>query len=164
MKEEYRDVKGYEDIYQVSSLGNIKSLKRRGRTSDKILKQTLAANGVMVVCLVDYNRKTKTQPVNRIVFKAFNEDFVDNRKTVLVNLDGDASNNRIDNLNSISKRESLSFSKNSSSKFVGVSYHKLNKRWLASIYLNDKVNYLGYFTDELEAHEAYINALNNKDK
>lgn len=29
MKEEYRDIEGYEGLYQVSNLGNVKSLEIR---------------------------------------------------------------------------------------------------------------------------------------
>ena len=36
--EEWRDVAGYEGRYQVSSMGRVKSLERKGRKSERILK------------------------------------------------------------------------------------------------------------------------------
>jgi hypothetical protein len=44
--------------------------------------------------------------------------------------------------------------KNTSSKYKGVTYRRLNK-WEASIYLSKKYKYIGMFSTEIEAAKAY---------
>ena len=51
--------------------------------------------------------------------------------------------------------------KNKSSQFPGVSWKKKNKKWQAYITINGINKYLGYFTDECEAFEAYKQAIND---
>ena len=46
-----------------------------------------------------------------------------------------------------------------SSKYPGVRWDKGNKRWRGQIRIDGKAKHLGYFTDELEAAEAYQIAL-----
>lgn len=49
--------------------------------------------------------------------------------------------------------------KDSSSKFVGVSYSKVKKKWIAQIGINYKTKVLGAFDEELHAAAAYQDAL-----
>ena len=51
MKEEYKDIEGYEGLYQVSNLGNIKSLGNDKARKDKILKPAKHSKGYLIVCL-----------------------------------------------------------------------------------------------------------------
>jgi len=44
---------------------------------------------------------------------------------------------------------------NSSSRFKGVSWHKLAKKWSAQIFVNKKLRFLGYFDVEIFAALAY---------
>ena len=41
------------------------------------------------------------------------------------------------------------------SKYVGVNWHKKNKKWMAQIQINGKCKHLGYFHDEKEAACKY---------
>lgn len=52
-------------------------------------------------------------------------------------------------------RHSLKTSKNTSSKFKGVTFYKRNKRWAAKVHVNGKPKFLGLFRDEVEAGKAY---------
>jgi len=47
------------------------------------------------------------------------------------------------------------------SKFIGVCWHKQDKKWRASIQIEGKIKHLGSFFYEEEAAKAYQNALNN---
>ena len=47
--------------------------------------------------------------------------------------------------------QNKSSAKNSTSKYVGVSYHKQNKKWLARIKVSKKITHLGYFFTEEKA-------------
>ena len=48
-----------------------------------------------------------------------------------------------------------------SSKYTGVSWSKLDKKWRSFIRVNGQVKSLGSFNCELLASEAYKKALNN---
>jgi hypothetical protein len=52
-------------------------------------------------------------------------------------------------------------STNKSSKYIGVSWYKKYYKWSSQIYISGKLKNLGYFTLEIDAHNAYQNALNN---
>lgn len=80
MLEEWRDIRGYENIYRVSDRGKVKRLGRRGQPSEKrklgryimakLLRQTKTDNGRFNVGLWrDSKRKTFT--VSRLVAVAF---------------------------------------------------------------------------------------------
>lgn len=59
------DVPGYENIYKISSYGNIKSVR-----ANKIMKQSLHINGYYKIDL-NMNRKRKTFKTHQLVAIAF---------------------------------------------------------------------------------------------
>lgn len=74
-KEEWRDIAGYEGLYQVSNLGNVKSLgngKARNPNwcKEHILKNQLTRYGYLKVPL-SKNGKVKNYLVHRLVGKVF---------------------------------------------------------------------------------------------
>lgn len=90
----WKDVPGYERLYQVSSLGNVRSLPRN-TTNGRNLKPSDGGAGYYTVSLCK-GGKVKKVTVHSIVAKAFisnpnNYDFVDH-------IDEDRKNNRIENL------------------------------------------------------------------
>jgi hypothetical protein len=101
--EEWRDVVGYEGLYQVSNLGNVKSLKRVVKHSsgcpkiinEKFLKPSSAKYGHKNVVL-SLNGIKKHQLVHRLVAKAFIEN--PNNYPCVNHKDENAKNNCIDNL------------------------------------------------------------------
>jgi hypothetical protein len=81
-------------------------------------------------------------------------------------INGNKSDNRIENLRYCSKRENVSFNNRKdynkkTSKYTGVSYYKRTNSWRASIEINKKDFYLGNFKTEYDAHLAYQNKLKN---
>lgn len=67
------------------------------------------------------------------------------------------TDNRLCNLKASSKsKNSLNTKKNK-----GCSYNKEHKRWRAYLTVNKKVNFLGYFVTETEAHQAYLKEKSN---
>lgn len=101
--ETWKPIKGYENRYEISSLGRVKSLSRHKcvlqgkekRTHEKILKFDQHKNGYLFVCL--YNKSKKhAYPVHRLVAEAF----IPNTRnlTQLNHIDGDKTNNKINNL------------------------------------------------------------------
>ena len=76
-EEVWRDVKGYEGLYQVSNMGRVKSLERKnnyGRTvKERILKPAFDGWGYLVVTLCA-DGKRKNLMVHRLVCEAFNDN------------------------------------------------------------------------------------------
>lgn len=75
----------------------------------------------------------------------------------LINIDGNVANNKIENLKEISKYESelpklINYKDKSK---VGSCYCKDKKKYRASIKLNKKIIFIGYFLNDDQASEAY---------
>jgi len=71
--------------------------------------------------------------------------------------------NRRCNLRNVSNRENGSNLKRKSecsSQYVGVTWNKRARKWLAHIKINGKTKHLGLFTNELQASQAYLQARN----
>ena len=114
-KEVFRDVLGYEGLYQVSNYGRVKSLERKNifycglrkerlerPTKEKILNYNKSNRGYLQVCLTK-DGKSKTYTVHRLVAKAFLPN-LKNKKQVN-HIDGNKENNSIDNLEWVTSSE-----------------------------------------------------------
>ena len=75
MTEEWRDIKGYEGLYQVSSYGRIKALANPQMVhrpkSDKFMVLCNEKDGYKIVGLTDRNGTRITKRVHRLVAQAF---------------------------------------------------------------------------------------------
>ena len=94
MEEIWKDVIGYEGLYQVSNLGRIKSLAKRGKP-ERIMKQTLNHKGYPNLSLCK-NGKSSRRTTHREVAKAFIPN-PDNLPQVN-HIDGNKQNNNLENL------------------------------------------------------------------
>ena len=93
--EEWRDVVGYEDLYQVSSEGRVKSLERKGRKSERILKPIDDGWRYLRVDLYDRSKKKRIK-VHRLVCQAFHEN--PGNKPQVNHINEDKTDNRACNL------------------------------------------------------------------
>lgn len=95
LEEEWRDVVGYEGLYQVSSLGEVRSLYFQPPRLVKPVLATCKGASRLQVNLYK-NRKSSTIKVHRIVL----ESFVGPRPAGMecCHEDGDPTNNRLSNL------------------------------------------------------------------
>jgi len=148
------DAIGFEGLYSLSSDGRVFSLLFNKKRELKKIKDS---NGYFFVALWK-NKKRHTKWVHRLVYESFNSktdlqiDHINEIKT----------DNRLSNLQAITQRQNISknrLTKNKHSKFTGVTLHKKSNKFISRIQINKKLYNLGYFTTEIDAANAYQNAL-----
>jgi hypothetical protein len=171
--ENWIDVIGYEGLYQVSDLGNVKNLSRdvvsRGGTrkvKEKILKPYSTKHGYLFIKL-SKNNDYKAIAVHKLVALCFLNHVLDGSHKIIVDhINGIKTDNRLVNLQLISSRENVHKGNrvNGTSKYIGVSFYKSTSKWKSQIYLNGKRIHIGYFNSEEEAYNAYLNKLNYETK
>lgn len=158
MEEIYKDIPNYEGQYQISNLGNVLSLKRKGRKQDLLLTPSKDNHGYLFVRL-SKNRKTRNEKIHQLVAITFLNHIPDSLNLVVDHIDNEKLNNRLDNLQLISHRKNISKDRKGTSKYVGVYWSESHKKWRAQIVIKNKQKHLGSFEDELEASKAYQNEL-----
>ena len=109
-KEKWKDIKGYEGLYKVSNLGNIKSLNKNVKIKsknqynnfeyqmiykEKILKPILKSNGYLSICLIKGKSK-KVYYIHKLVAQTFihnpsNYKYINHK-------DENKTNNNVNNL------------------------------------------------------------------
>jgi len=101
-KEIWKDVLGYEGIYEVSNLGNVKSLNYNHTKKERILKKCNGTQNYHIVCL-HKEGSSKTRKVHRLVALSLipNPD----NKPQVNHIDGDKQNNKIENLEWVNNSE-----------------------------------------------------------
>lgn len=152
MIEEWKDIPEYEGLYQVSNLGNVKSLKFG---KQKLLKPQINSRGYYQVRLWK-NSKGSIIKVHQLVAMSFLNHIRNGLKLVVNHIDLDKTNNHIHNLEVITQRENANMKHiKTSSSYVGVCWDKSNNKWKSSITINGKLKHLGLFESELDASNAY---------
>jgi hypothetical protein len=153
--EVWKDLPEYEGLYQVSNLGNVRSLKFNKIRYIKSLndKERYA------VTLYKNKIRTTNNRVSVLVAEAFLNHNRCGHKIVVDHIDNNKINDRLYNLQLISSRKNCSKDKKGTSKYTGVYKPTREKKWKAQIRINGKVKHLGVFTDEKKASESYQNEL-----
>ena len=102
MEEIWKDVEGYIGRYQVSNLGNIKSLNYRGTGQERILKQMFNTSGYLQVGLYK-DGKSKLHMTHKLVAEAFIEN--PDNKVRVSHINTNRTDNRAENLCWASQKE-----------------------------------------------------------
>ena len=106
--ETWKNIKGYEGLYQVSNMGRVKSLERKnclGRTiKERILKPAMDRGGYLQVGLCAGGKK-KTLKVHRLVCEAFHDN--PENKPDANHINENKTDNRACNLEWSTRRENL---------------------------------------------------------
>jgi hypothetical protein len=158
--EVWKDIPRYEGLYQVSNLGNVRTLNYKRSNQTKNIKLQKSKDGRIQIRLCKDGVRAPNTRVSQLEAIAFLNHTPCGFKIVVDHIDNDKENNKLYNLQLITNRENCSKDKkNGTSKHTGVCWNKKDKNWSANIYINGKFNYLGGFKNELKAAEAYQNKL-----
>ena len=157
VKEEWKDIEGYEGYYQVSNHGRVKSLSRKraaggkpGMLKEKILKGSINSDGYKNVRLY-INGTKKTFKIHQLVADNF---IIKGKYHQCINhKDGDKTNNYIENIERCTIKENIihAFENNlnpaklniSMSEFIVLVNQGKNANEMAEI-LNCSVNTIRY--------------------
>ena len=111
MNEIWHPCAGFETHYEVSNIGNVRSIERYvnnahnnglKKLSSRVLKPALSKSGYLLVSFCVDNVKSN-QTVHRLVARAFIEN--ETNKPQVNHKDGDKLNNRLDNLEWVTASE-----------------------------------------------------------
>jgi len=115
MNEIWKDIKGYEGLYQVSNLGRVKSLdrmvkvygKRKMKIDEKILKPAIKRDGYCTVTLLNQGKR-KYSRIHRLVAQQFIKN--DYNKPEVNHKNGIKTDNRLENLEWMTTQENQNHS------------------------------------------------------
>jgi hypothetical protein len=158
MNEIWKPIPNYEGIYEVSSLGRVKSLSRENYSGkgikikrEKLLKPYLDNYGYYMVKLYN-NSVGKTLRVHKLVAMTFLNHIPCGYKLVVDHINDNPKDNRVENLQIVTQRENAFKTQgNYSSQYKGVTFDKSRNKWHSSIYLDGKTKHLGRFDCETKA-------------
>lgn len=102
--EVWKDVVGYEGLYQVSNFGNVKSLGNEFSRKERLLKPSLQTKGYVNIVL-QKNGKRKKILVHRLVAEYFIPNL--DKKLQVNHINGIKTDNRVQNLEWVTHRENL---------------------------------------------------------
>jgi hypothetical protein len=158
-QEIWKDVIGYEGIYQVSNLGRVKSLSRKRfngkgyyNVGEIMLSPRKNTKGYLTVALHNQTNP-KTISVHRLVAKAYIGDSF----LTVDHINGIKTDNRAENLRYVTNRENILSYHSKYNKYTGTYYEKKHNKYRAQITVNTKAIWLGLYDTVQEAHQAYLN-------
>ena len=146
IKDIWKPITGYEGLYEVCSAGFVRRMP-----SGKVLKpQVHSRKGYLRVDLYK-NNQNKHIGIHRLVAKAFIPN-PENKPTV-EHMDGDKTNNHVDNLIWATYSEQMQ-----TAPCLGYYWNKNIGKWHSQIMIpkTNKHKHIGFFEHEEDAHAAYI--------
>ena len=146
--EVWKDCVGYEGKYQVSNLGNVRSISNnKGTYQERLLSQRQTPTSNYLYVSFTIKGMTKQHSVHRLVAKAFIAN--PSNKATVNHIDGNKLNNNVCNLEwntysenikhaysiglNIHSRSSLAVKRGITSKFIYVSYDATRDRFAATV-------------------------------
>ncbi len=161
MNEIWKDVIGFEGLYQVSNLGRVKSLDRKVNSryginriiSGKILKKLINTKGYLYV---DLKRKCKGKKhlIHRLVAQAFIPN--PENKPQVNHIDGNKQNNCVSNLewNTISENQQHAFANHLNHPNNVGKFGKKHPKSIKILMFDNAMNYIKCFDSIADAERT----------
>ena len=148
--EEWRNISGYLN-YQASNIGRVRHIERG------IIIPYIANIGYLQLNITKNCGKRTVCSVHRLVALAFIPNPMNKPSVDHINCKAKL-NNTVENLRWATRKDqqgNTSAQLNRSSKYKGVSWHKINSKWLSRIYIDTHPTHIGMFQSEEDAALAY---------
>ena len=173
MGEEWRDIKGYEGLYQISRNGKIKSLEKRlphnvSKTGFQVFKESIrrtfycgSSRNYEGVDLYK-NKISSKKLIHRLVAEAFIENY--SADLEVNHMDANTKNNSLDNLEMCTRQENVNHYYANHKMYKGYYINNItggNKPYYSRINACGCVISLGYHKTAKEAQEIFKNAYLN---
>jgi hypothetical protein len=165
MEEIWKDIKGYEGLYQISNLERVKSLEKlswNGHvwwTKKELILNPVNSMGYKSVRLCKSN-KCKSHRIHILVATYFIPN--PENKRMVNHINHDRWDSRVENLEWVSDRENCTHARLRMANKNGYQnvkkYHNRNYYGFYTM-INGKYIYKGYYKTAKEAHEGYLQFL-----
>ena len=146
------DIKGFDGIYQVSNLGNVKSLRFN---KEHVMKKTLVSGYHKV--MLRKNKKSKPAYVHRLVAQGFLNFDLTNKLLVVDHINRIKNDNNVNNLQVVSTRVNTTKDRINEHGSIGVFYSPERKKYFSKIYINKKAIWLSGFSNDKEKIATFYN-------
>ena len=169
-KEVWKDVPGYEGLYQVSNMGRVKSLERYKNNHSKkqlvpeIIKSINPDDGKYLCVALSKNSTAKTIRVYQLVAIVF-LNHIPNKPSGLIvdHKDDNKSNNNLSNLQLITTAQNNRKEKSRLTNYLGTSNHGCGK-YQSRIVIDGIRRHLGTFNNQKIAHSVYLHELEKHER
>tara|TARA_R110001592_G_scaffold31582_4_gene111226 strand:+ start:395 stop:910 length:516 start_codon:yes stop_codon:yes gene_type:complete len=156
----WKDIPNFKN-YQVSNLGNVRSLNYRQTGKTKLLMKHINNRNRYTLNLYKQGKRYSNRNISVLMAMAFLNHKPSGHKLVVDHIDNISTNDKLYNLQIITHRLNVTKDKKGTSKYAGVFWDKRCNKWKSYIKINNKNNYLGSFKNEKKAAQAYQNELKN---
>lgn len=149
----WKDIKGYEGLYQISNYGRVKSFPNQKRKSIRILH--FRKNGLYFQITLCKNSNQQAVFVHRLVAEAFIPN--PNNFPIVNHLDGNPSNNKINNLEWCTQQQNMHHA-TINGLISSHKWNKLDKDELYTLYVDKKMSpndISNYYNKKLSKSAVY---------
>jgi hypothetical protein len=157
--EVWKDIPNFKN-YQVSNLGNVKSLNYNRTGKTKVLMKHINNSGRYTLNLYKKGKRYSNRNISVLVAQAFLNHKPSGNKLVVDHINNISANDKLYNLQIITHRENLTKDKKTKSGYTGVYKATDGYAYFSEIRIKGKRKYLGRFKSQQEASQAYKKELN----
>ena len=165
MKETWKEIVGFEGLYEISNLGRVNKLESisgingaKYSSPERIINPHVGTRGYLAVNLRKDGKQCKKR-IHQLLAIVFLNHVPNGFTMVVDHIDNNPLNNDLSNLQVITHRENISKDKTGgSSEYSGVQ-KTINKKWSANISFDGKNYFLGLFKNEIDAAKSYTKSL-----
>jgi len=149
----WKSIPNYEGLYEVSNLGNVKSLAVKKsywslkKPKEKILKPQ---DGIYYSVGLIKDGVNKRIPIHQLVALSFLNYNLSSSKLKIKHINSNKLDNRLSNIKIVSKNAAIPI------KYKGIAYSEKLDKWKCNISINGIKKNLGVFKTKKEAINVYL--------